>query len=166
MGDNRVFTAIFFLTLKHSSSLREYTYKHFPQILPLQVPLELSTAPANFPPRQKYEMEGSKCTILKFAQKHIFRSGFWPDFRKSSLKYILTSFKLIFYNQSVKILYIISNLKCQSFSRKKNIRHFFFFLRNDNYHQNIANNNSPTFFSFISLLQASGITLNMLALDL
>ena len=46
----------------------------FPKILPLQVQQALGRASANFPPHQKYEMEGSKCTILDFAQKGMYRS--------------------------------------------------------------------------------------------
>ena len=66
----------------------------FPKILPLQVQQGLGRAPANFPPHQKDEMEGSKCTILDFAQKGMYRSEILPDFRFSSLKSKLTSFKL------------------------------------------------------------------------
>ena len=66
----------------------------FPKILPLQVQQALGRASANFPSRQKYEMEGSKCTILDFAQKGMYRSEILPDFRFSSLKSMLTSFKL------------------------------------------------------------------------
>ena len=43
---------------------------------------------------------------------------------------MLTSFRLILYNQSVKIFYIISNLKCQSFSRKKYQPFFVSILKN------------------------------------
>ena len=43
---------------------------------------------------------------------------------------MLTSFRLILYNQSVKILYIISNLKCQSFWRKKYQPFFVSILKN------------------------------------
>ena len=130
MGDNRVFTAIFFLTLKHCSSLREYTYKHFPQILPLQVPLGLGRTPCKFPTLSKIWNGESKCTILNFAQNDMYRSRIWPDFWISSLKFMLTSFRLILYDQSFKNFYIISNLKCQSFSRKKYSAFFYIFLEN------------------------------------
>ena len=43
---------------------------------------------------------------------------------------MLTSFRLILYNQSVKILYIISNLKCQSFWWKKYQPFFVSILKN------------------------------------
>ena len=43
----------------------------FPKILPLQVQQGLGRAPANFLPRQKYEMEGSKCTWILLKRVYI-----------------------------------------------------------------------------------------------
>ena len=45
----------------------------FPKILPPST-TGAWQSPCKFPARQKYEMEGSKCTILDFAQKGMYRS--------------------------------------------------------------------------------------------
>ena len=43
----------------------------FPKILPLQVQQALGRASANFPPHQKYEMEGSKCTWILLKRVYV-----------------------------------------------------------------------------------------------
>ena len=61
------------IKLQATLALGNISANIFPKILPPST-TGAWQSPCKFPARQKYEMEGSKCTILDFAQKGMYRS--------------------------------------------------------------------------------------------
>ena len=59
------------IKLQATLALGNISANIFPKNLPLQVQQGLDRAPANFLPRQKYEMEGSKCTWILLKRVYI-----------------------------------------------------------------------------------------------